>query len=50
MRTRVTSSVSMMLQQCPMEVTIWPGFFDMVAGDDGSDQDSQNPRQALVVM
>jgi hypothetical protein len=40
-----------MLQHCPTDVTGWVGLWLPVKnGADGRANDSQNPRQALVVM
>lgn len=46
----ITSSDAMMLQHWPTEVMTFSGFFSRASQDDGTDQDSQKPRQALVVI
>ncbi len=46
----ITSSDAMMLQHWPTEVMTFSGFFSSASQDDGTDQDSQKPRQALVVI
>ena len=40
----------MMLQHWPTEVMVFPGFFTSDSNVDGTDQDSQKPRQAFVVI
>lgn len=40
----------MMLQHWPTEVMVLPGLFKRDSQVDGTDQDSQNPRQAFVVI
>lgn len=46
----ITSSDAMMLQHWPTEVMTFSGFFTRASQVDGTDQDSQKPRQALVVI